>query len=113
MKVASKSIFFCRGLKLFELDGEPCQGNRWADIVLFANTQTTVIEEKVGIGGVKKRGVGPTERFMYTQETPAFKAKCRWPVPPKLPLSYQVLETELAKAKATVFAARNPSPVAA
>ena len=85
----------------------------WADIVLFANTQTTVIEEKVGIGGVKKRGVGPTERFMYTQETPAFKAKCRWPVPPKLPLSYQVLDTELAKAKAAVLAARTPSNVAA
>lgn len=78
----------------------------WADIVLFANTQTTVIEEKVGIGGSKKRGVGPAERFMWTQETPAFKAKCRWPIPAKLPLSYQVLEGELNKAKAAITAAR-------
>ena len=85
----------------------------WADIVLFANTQTTVIEEKVGIGSSKKRGVGPAERFMYTQETPAFKAKCRWPVPPKLPLSYPVLMSELAKAKEAVFAARNQTAVAA
>jgi hypothetical protein len=78
----------------------------WADIVLFANTQTSVIEEKVGIGGVKKRGVGPAERFMWSQETPAFKAKCRWPIPAKLPLSYQVLEAELIKAKAAIAAAR-------
>ena len=84
----------------------------WADIVLFANTQTSVIEEKVGIGGVKKRGVGPTERFMYTQETPAFKAKCRWPIPPKLPLSYPVLVTELEKAKAAISAARNQNVAA-
>lgn len=79
----------------------------WADIVLFANTQTAVIEEKVGINGVKKRGVGPAERYMFTQETPAFKAKCRWPVPPKLPLSYSVLSQELVKAKAAMIAARN------
>lgn len=78
----------------------------WADIVLFANTQTSVIEEKVGIGGVKKRGVGPAERWMFTQETPAFKAKCRWPIPAKLPLSYPVLMQELAKAKAAIVAAR-------
>ena len=85
----------------------------WADIVLFANTQTAVIEEKVGIGGSKKRGVGPSERFMYTQETPAFKAKCRWPVPPKLPLSYPVLSSELEKSKAAIAAARNPISTAA
>lgn len=85
----------------------------WADIVLFFNTQTNVITEQVGIGASKKRGVGPAERFMYTQETPAFKAKCRWPVPPKLPLSYPVLMQELAKAKEVVAAARNPTPIAA
>ena len=85
----------------------------WADIVLFANTQTAVIEEKVGINGTKKRGVGPAERFMFTQETPAFKAKCRWPVPAKLPLSYPVLAAELEKAKAAISAARNPQTAAA
>lgn len=85
----------------------------WADIVLFFNTQTNVITEAVGIGSSKKRGVGPAERFMYTQETPAFKAKCRWPVPPKLPLSYPVLMTEVAKAKDAIVAARNSTLVAA
>jgi hypothetical protein len=80
----------------------------WADIVLFANTQTAVVEEKVGINGVKKRGVGPAERFMFTAEMPAFKAKCRWAIPPKLPLSYAVLATELERAKAALYAARNP-----
>lgn len=85
----------------------------WADIVLFANTQTAVVEERVGINGVKKRGVGPAERFMFTQETPAFKAKCRWPVPAKLPLSYTVLATELEKAKAAIAAARNQQNEAA
>jgi len=85
----------------------------WADIVLFCNTQTAVVTEKVGIGGEKKRGVGPAERFMFTQETAAFKAKCRWPVPAKLPLSYPVLMGELAKAKELIAAARNPTSVAA
>lgn len=85
----------------------------WADIVLFCNTQTNVVEEKVGIGGVKKRGVGPAERFMYTQETPAFKAKCRWPVPAKLPLSYPVLAGEIEKAKAAIIAARQQTNIAA
>jgi len=85
----------------------------WADIVLFANTQTAVVEERVGINGVKKRGVGPAERFMFTQETPAFKAKCRWPIPAKLPLSYSVLQAELEKAKVASAAARNPQTAAA
>jgi len=85
----------------------------WADVVLFANTQTAVVEEKVGINGVKKRGVGPAERFMFTQETPAFKAKCRWPIPAKLPLSYPVLTAELEKAKAAIAASRNQSAAAA
>jgi tRNA A37 threonylcarbamoyladenosine biosynthesis protein TsaE len=85
----------------------------WADVVLFANTQTAVVEEKVGINGVKKRGVGPSERWMFTQETPAFKAKCRWAVPPKLPLSYPVLAAELEKSKAALAASRNPETIAA
>jgi len=85
----------------------------WADIVLFANTRTNVIEEKVGINGTKKRGVGTSERIMHTTETPAFKAKCRWPVPPQLPLSYPVLAAELEKAKAAIAAARNPQTAAA
>jgi AAA domain len=79
----------------------------WADIVLFANTRTSVIEEKVGINGVKKRGVGPAERWMYSAETPAYKAKSRWNIPHQLPLSYPILMTEIEAAKARMSAAKN------
>ena len=82
----------------------------WADIVLFANKQTTVIEEKVGVNGVKKRGVGPDERLMFTTETAAYKAKSRWSIPARLPLSYPVLMQEIAAAKARIAEARNPAP---
>ena len=73
----------------------------WADIVLFATQKVNVIKENVGVNGVKKRAIGPPERFIYTQETPAFRAKCRWPVPAELPLvqgrGYAVLMEEIAK----------------
>ena len=35
MRVAVKNVFFARGFRLFELDGVPCGGIRWAVIVLF------------------------------------------------------------------------------
>lgn len=84
----------------------------WCDMLLFANKNTVVLKEKVGINGEKKRGVGTEERFMYTSESPAFKAGSRWSIPPKLPLGYNVLMTEVAAAKARL-AERNAAPAAA
>lgn len=49
----------------------------WADIVGFAGFRVSVKEEQVGINGKKKRGISSGERFLFTQETPAFIAKSR------------------------------------
>lgn len=55
----------------------------WADIVLFANYKTRVVE----IEGKKKAQGG--QRVMYTTHTPAWDAKNRFGLPDELPFEYE------------------------
>lgn len=57
----------------------------WCDAVLFANYK--VYTEKTDVGFNKKviRGTGACERFMYTEERPAWKAKNRYSLPEEIP----------------------------
>lgn len=54
----------------------------WAEMTLFLNYRTTLIDGKDGSGKAKARGTG--ERVIYTQERPAYQAKSRWPLPDEI-----------------------------
>ncbi len=82
----------------------------WCDVLLFANKPPSVISEKVGIQGVKKRAVSSDQRLMYTSETPAFKAGSRWNIPTELPLGYDILMKEIEAARER---ARQPAQLGA
>ena len=60
----------------------------WSHGVLFANQEATTVEKKGAIGD-KTRAVDTTERLLYTVEQPAYKAKNRWNLPPKIILSFK------------------------
>lgn len=55
----------------------------WADIVLFCNYQLMVVKSETN----KAKAYGG-ERFMYTTHHPAWDAKNRHGLPPKLPMDY-------------------------
>jgi len=57
----------------------------WADAVLFANYRAAVAKTDVGFNKEVKRGIGGGERFIYTEERPAFKAKNRYNLPSSIP----------------------------
>lgn len=77
----------------------------WCDLIGFANFKVSVKEEKVGINGKKKRGLGSGERVLYTQARPAWKAKSRWAIPEQLPFDYSSVSAALADAMAATAAA--------
>lgn len=72
----------------------------WADIVGFAGFRVSVKEEQVGINGKKKRGISSGERFLFTQETPAFIAKSRYYFDGPQPLDGNAFFAELEAAQA-------------
>lgn len=57
----------------------------WADAVLFANYRAAVAKTDVGFNKEVKRGIGGGERYIYTEERPAFKAKNRYNLPSSIP----------------------------
>lgn len=57
----------------------------WADAIMFANYRTAVAKSDVGFDKKIKRGIGGGERFLYTEERPAFKAKNRYNLPASIP----------------------------
>lgn len=71
----------------------------WSDVVLFCNYHVTVKGETVGINSKKKRGLSSGQRFIYSQETPSFKAKSRWAIPDKLPLDYDAFASAVKDAQ--------------
>lgn len=73
--------------------------SEWCDILAFATYKVSVKEETVGVNGKKRRGLGNGQRLMWTQETPAFKAKSRWAIPDQLPLDYDALATAVKAAQ--------------
>lgn len=70
----------------------------WADLLLFLNFKTTVVE---GVSG-KSKGLGGRERCMYTTHHAAYDAKNRFGLPDELPVSVASL--------ASIFAATAPAP---
>lgn len=57
----------------------------WADLILFANYKTRVVEGDDG----KKRGKGGKERVMYAERTAAFDAKNRFGLTAELPMNIE------------------------
>lgn len=71
------------------------------DCVFFCNYQTVVQKTNVGFGKEKARGIGTGQRHVYTVEKPAYKAKNRFNLPEKLPLSWGAFMTALQNNKTT------------
>lgn len=70
----------------------------WADLLLFLNFKTTVVEGQSG----KSKGLGGRERCMYTTHHAAYDAKNRFGLPDELPVSVAAL--------ASIFAAPVSAP---
>jgi hypothetical protein len=67
----------------------------WADCILFANYKTHIRK----LDEAKALGVGKGERFLYTEERPAFIAGNRWKLPFELPLEWSTFEKALCERK--------------
>ena len=62
----------------------------WADAVLFANYEVTVVPAKGG-NDDRRRGVGKGDRSIFSTERPAFSAKNRYRMDDKLPLDWDAV----------------------
>jgi len=56
-----------------------------ADIVLFAAMHTGVLKSKDKLGSERVRAIGTGERYLYSEERPAFQAKNRFSLPAEIP----------------------------
>lgn len=74
--------------------------SEWADIIGFAGYRISVKEETVGINGKKKRGLSDGQRYLYTQERPAWVAKSREFLPEAIPLDRNEFDKALAESQA-------------
>lgn len=72
----------------------------WADLLLFCNYRTKLIEGADG----RKKGLGGRERIMFAERSAAFDAKNRYGLPAELPMGIEAL--------APVFAASSAAPPA-
>lgn len=66
----------------------------WADILLFCNFRTKVVEG----GDGKARAIGGKERIMFAERAAAWDAKSRYPLPESMPLSIDPLRSLLGMA---------------
>lgn len=71
-------------IKLHEGASALCNEN--FDCVFFANYLTHIKKEQAGFGQEKAKAIGGTQRFLYTQEHPAYVAKNRYDLPEKIEL---------------------------
>ena len=71
----------------------------WADEVLFANYKTFTKQTDEGFDKKRSVGIGSGERFIYTQERPAFKAKSRLDLPSEMPLEFDEYSKFLSTVK--------------
>lgn len=65
------------------------------DCVFFCNYQTAIQKSTLGNGQTRVRGVSNGQRYIYTVEKPAYKAKNRFNLPEQLPLDWQAFVTAL------------------
>ena len=62
-----------------------------ADCVFFANYRISTVKTDVGFNKKVVRGVGGSDRIIYTTERPAFLAKQRYGMPESLPMEWQAI----------------------
>lgn len=62
------------------------------DAVLFANYRISTVKTDTGFNKKAVRGVGGTDRLLFTTERPAFLAKNRFDMPDNLPLDWMTLQ---------------------
>lgn len=80
----------------------------WADLLLFLNFKTTVVE---GVSG-KSKGLGGRERCMYTTHHAAYDAKNRFGLPDELPVAIGALAPILAAPAPVSAPAKVETPAA-
>lgn len=68
----------------------------WADAVLFAAFDVTVVRQEVGFNKEVRRGISSGDRMLYTEERPAFFAKNRYPgLPSEIPLDWETFASHV------------------
>lgn len=73
----------------------------FADVILFAASQTNTVTEDAGFNQKRTRAVTTGQRVMHTVGQPAFLAKSRFPLPPVLPLAWSALSDAMSAKPAT------------
>lgn len=68
---------------------------QWADVVGFASYETIVVSKQGDFGRTQVRATSSGERWLWTNEEPAFDAKNRFGISDKLPLEYAALKNHL------------------
>lgn len=77
----------------------------WADLLLFANYRTRIVEGSDG----RNRAKGGKERVLFTERAAAFDAKNRFGLPPELPMTIEALAPIFAAAPASAATRSEPS----
>ena len=72
--------------------------SEWADVIAFATHDTIVRTEEAGFNKKLKKAVA-SDRVIHVERQPAFNAKNRYGLPPKLPLSWDSFSSALADAQ--------------
>lgn len=72
----------------------------WADIIGFANFETTIKKDKGPFNKERARGIGTGRRLLYLTEKPSHVAKNRYGMPDAIPLSWDALVQAMTPAAA-------------
>ena len=72
--------------------------SEWADVIAFASHDIVVRTEEAGFNKRLKKAVA-SDRVIHVERQPAFNAKNRYGLPPKLPLSWDSFSSALADAQ--------------
>lgn len=73
----------------------------WADVIGFANFETTVKKSDTGFGSTRSRGIGTGRRLLHVAEKPAYVAKNRFALPDTLPLDWTALVSAIQGSSTT------------
>ena len=81
------------GIKLHK--GASALVQEWADVIGFAQFETTIKKTESGFGAVKTRGIGTGRRLLHVVEKPAYVAKNRYGMDDTIPLDWTALVTAI------------------